>query len=195
MMGLVVWQRLGGYGLGVVSAALVVGVFGSSALAQSDLLPADVIEQSKNLSLGEMVERGQEELSEMGAVVDQTQGLAESIREDEKDLDKLGCFNKKLSTMKGFVKVGEQSQKKLEMARKDNNKENARHQFSLIVLAGSKVDELGLQAQTCAGDAVRYSGDTEVVAEIDESIAKLDPTSLVYQNGDLFLIPKATPYQ
>jgi hypothetical protein len=131
----------------------------------------------------------------MGAVVDQTQGLAESIREEEKDLDKLGCVNKKLSTMKGFVKVGEQSQKKLEKARKDNNKENARHQFSLIVLAGSKVDELGLQAQTCAGDAVRYSGDTEVVAEIDENIAKLDPTSLVYQNGDLFLIPKATPYQ
>ncbi len=195
MMGLVVWHRLGGYGLGLVGAALVVGVFGSSALAQSDLLPTDVIEQSKNLSLGEMVERGQEELSKMGAVVDQTQGLAESIREEEKDLDKLGCVNKKLSTMKGFVKVGEQSQKKLEKARKDNNKENARHQFSLIVLAGSKVDELGLQAQTCAGDAVRYSGDTEVVAEIDENIAKLDPTSLVYQNGDLFLIPKATPYQ
>jgi hypothetical protein len=194
-MGLVVWHRLGGYGLGLVGAALVVGVFGSSALAQSDLLPTDVIEQSKNLSLGEMVERGQEELSKMGAVVDQTQGLAESIREEEKDLDKLGCVNKKLSTMKGFVKVGEQSQKKLEKARKDNNKENARHQFSLIVLAGSKVDELGLQAQTCAGDAVRYSGDTEVVAEIDENIAKLDPTSLVYQNGDLFLIPKATPYQ
>lgn len=195
MMGLVVWQRLGRHGLGVVGAALVVGVFGSSALAQSDLLPTDVIEQSKNLSLGEMVERGQEELSKMGAVVDQTQGLVESIREDEKDLDKLGCVNKKLSTMKGFVKVGEQSQKKLEKARKDNNKENARHQFSLIVLAGSKVGELGLQAQSCAGDAVRYSGDTEVVAEIDENIAKLDPTSLVYQNGDLFLIPKATPYQ
>jgi hypothetical protein len=195
MMGLVVWHRLGGYGLGLVGAALVVGVFGSSALAQSDLLPTDVIEQSKNLSLGEMVERGQEELSKMGAVVDQTQGLAESIREEEKDLDKLGCVNKKLSTMKGFVKVGEQSQKKLEKARKDNNKETARQQFSWIVLAGSKVDELGLQAQTCAGDAVRYSGDTEVVAEIDENIAKLDPTSLVYQNGDLFLIPKATPYQ
>lgn len=195
MMGLVVWQRLSKGGLGLLGAALCLGVFGSSALAQSDLLPTDVIEQSKNLSLGEMVERGQGELSKMGAVVDQTQGLAESIREDEKDLDKLGCVNKKLSTMKGFVKVGEQSQKKLEKARKDNNKENARHQFSLIVLAGSKVDELGLQAQSCAGDAVRYSGDTEVVAEIDENIAKLDPTSLVYQNGDLFLIPKATPYQ
>ena len=195
MMWLVVRQRLGLWGVVLGSAALVLGVFASSALAQSDLLPTDVIEQSKNLSLPDMVERGQEEISKMGAVVDQTQNLAESIREEEKDLDKLGCVNKKLSTMKGFVKVGEQSQKKLEKARKDNNKENARHQFSLIVLAGSKVDELGLQAQTCAGDAVRYSGDTEVVAEIDENIAKLDPTSLVYQNGDLFLIPKATPYQ
>ena len=65
----------------------------------------------------------------------------------------------------------------------------------LVSIAGSKVQNLGVEAQSCAGEVLRYSGLTEIIPEIDPDIAEIDSTNIVNETETLFRLPEVTPYQ
>ncbi len=160
--------------------------------AQGGLVPQDSLGASKNLSREQMLARAGEDINLMKGIRGQVLTMLESTREEEKDLLKLNCINEKLSAIKGFLKVSEQSMLKM---RESSDKESIGHQFSLVSIAGSKVQNLGVEAQSCAGEVLRYSGNTEVIFEIDPNIAQIDPTNIVDETDTLFRLPEATPYQ
>jgi hypothetical protein len=142
-----------------------------------------------------MISRSEDVIEQMQGTLDQALNLLEKTREEEKDLLKLNCINEKLSAIKGFLKVSEQSLTKLKTSKSKGDVESMRHQYSLISIAGSKVENLGVEAQSCAGDVLRYAGNTKVTPEIDPNIAEIDPTAIVNEGSDLWRIEEVTPYQ
>ncbi len=178
--------------LAMLVSACVAGVGWSPELAAQGLTPTDGLEVPTNLSMDEMITRAKGDINVMKGVRAKVLETLEDTRKNEKDLVKLDCVNSKFSTIKGFLKVSEQSFKKLEKA---SDKKNAQHQFALISLASSKVQNQGVEAQACAGEVLRYTGDTEVNPDIDEDIAENDSTNIVNETEILFRFPEATPYQ
>ncbi len=164
------------------------------AWAQGKAAPEN-LNFAKNLSFEEMSERSKGELQEMQEVLNGTIQLAEDTRSEEKDLLKLNCINDRIPVIRGFVNVSEQSQGRLGQAIKQKDREGAEHQYSLIVIAGTKVDNLGVEARSCAGEVLRYSGETVVEKEVSGDIAALDPTNVISEEDVLFTTEEATPYQ
>jgi hypothetical protein len=164
-------------------------------VSAQELTSKDGFASPTNLSLEEMVEKAQGELNKMKGILSTVQTTQEETKDDEKDLVKLGCINKKVSAIKGFLKVSEQSMGKLKVAQEGKNREAGEHLYSLISIASTKVQNLGTEAQACAGEILQYAGDTQVIADIDSDIAQSDPTNLLSELNDLFRIIEVTPYQ
>lgn len=173
----------------VVTALLVVAM---SSLASAEDKPIDV-------PRGQMVDVARGEIDGMKAVFEEVVQLLEKTREEDKDLLKLNCINSRLSALKGFLKVSEQSMVKLQDAvasgNSDESQQRAVHQFRLISIASDRVANLGVEAQSCVGDILRYAGETEVIKETDPAISSLDPTVIINERDDLFRLPEGTPYQ
>lgn len=144
---------------------------------------------------GQMVEQANARIGRMKDTLADVLKLLETTREEDKDLLKLNCINEKLAAVKGFLKVSEQSMVKLQEALARNDPEGAKHQYALIEIASTKIDNLGVEAQSCAGEVLRYAGETELIKEVDPDIADLDPTIIVDESDTLFRLPEATPYQ
>jgi hypothetical protein len=156
--------------------------------------PLDAFAQEK-VPQDQMVEQANTRIATMKDTLADVLKLLEKTREEDKDLLKLNCINEKLAAVKGFLKVSEQSMVKLQESLARNDPESANHQYALIDIASAKVDNLGVEAQSCAGEVLRYAGETELIAEIDPDIADLDPTIIVDESDTLFRLPEATPYQ
>lgn len=129
-----------------------------------------------NLSGEEKLERSVEKIDQMKEVLTETSALVEKVRKEEKDILKLNCVNEKQAAIKGFVKVGEQSYGKLKEAVSGDDKKSANHHYTLISIAGQKTNNLGEEAKVCAGEVLRFAGDTVVETEIDPDIADENPT-------------------
>ena len=173
-----------------VMAALTLSTTGA-ALAQG-LVPQDNLKSAKGMSKSQMLDGAAKDIGNMKSIRGKVLTLLETTREEEKDLLKLNCINEKLSAIKGFLKVSEQSLVKM---RESGDKESVAHQFALVSIAGSKVQNLGVEAQSCAGEVLRYSGLTEIIPEIDPDIAEIDSTNIVNETETLFRLPEVTPYQ
>lgn len=171
----------------------VLGAVQGDALAQgSGLIPQGGLEVAKDLSRDDMVDRASTDIDAMTGSRSQVLELLEKTREEEKDLLKLNCINEKLTAIKGFLKVSEQSFAKLQEA---SSRENAAHQFSLITIAGQKVQNLTVEAQSCAGEVLRYSGNTETKTEVDDFVRDYDPFELLEELEDLARLTEVTPFQ
>lgn len=172
--------------------AVMAGPTGDVAAQGGGLVPQDNLDVAKGMKKPQMIDRASGDINRMKGIRSQVLSLLEKTREEEKDLLKLNCINEKLSAIKGFLKVSEQSLVKM---RESGDSESIAHQFSLISIAGSKVQNLGVEAQSCAGEVLRYSGNTEIIPEVDPNIAEIDPTDIVNETETLFRLPEVTPYQ
>ena len=184
-----------------ISLSFVVGIALMSLLvlspsehvsAQGGLVPQDNLKSAKGMNKSQMLTGATKDIGNMKSIRGKVLSLLETTREEEKDLLKLNCINEKLSAIKGFLKVSEQSLVKM---RESGDKESVAHQFALVSIAGSKVQNLGVEAQSCAGEVLRYSGQTEIIPEIDPDIAEVDSTNIVNETETLFRLPEVTPYQ
>lgn len=187
-------QTLATLALGI-ALALVVGTHGDEVSAQVGDAPVGLDDQASKLSPGEMISRASADIERMKGTLGQVLEVLEKTRQEEKDLLKLNCINEKLSAIKGFLKVSEQSLTKLKTSNANGDTDSMRHQYSLIAIAGSKVENLGVEAQSCAGEVLKYAGNTKVVPEIDPDIAEIDPTEIVNDVDSIFRLPEVTPYQ
>ncbi|MEL6178622.1 MAG: hypothetical protein AAFS10_06695 [Myxococcota bacterium] len=186
------WLALGAVLVGMGIA--VVSISSAQAQAQDDINPQELLESAKDMSGGEMLKRADTEVIKMKKTLGGVLELLESTRNDEKDLLKLNCIRESLAGVKGFLKVSEQSQVKLQEALSRDDRATSEHQYALVVIAGSKVSNLGVEAQSCAGEVLRYSGQTEVKFELGD-IPEIDPTILIEELEVLFKLPEATPFQ
>jgi hypothetical protein len=183
------------WSLALLCAVSLCVAMGPAQVSAQGLTPQDGFAAPTNLSLGEMVDKAQGEINRMKGILSTVLETQETTRNQEKDLVKLGCINKKTSAIRGFLKVSEQSMGKLKVARDSKNREAGEHLYSLISIASTKVQNLGVEAQSCAGEVLKYAGEDQVKVDVDPEIAQTDPTNLLDELNDLFRIVEVTPYQ
>lgn len=183
--------------LGVALVALLaLAVPTMEVAAQGGLVPQAGFDLPTNIPQDKMVSNSKSILENMEGVRNQVLALLEETRGSQDngdiDFDKLNCLNDKLTTIKGFLVVSEQSLDKLEKA---DDKTDAAHQYQLIAIANDKVQNLAVEARSCAGEVLRYSGNTETKTRLRGKIAEIDPSTIVNENDTLFRLPEVTPYQ
>ncbi|MDX9723392.1 MAG: hypothetical protein RBU37_21770 [Myxococcota bacterium] len=121
--------------------------------------------------------------------------LLEKTRNEEQDVLKLNCVNEKLSAIKGFLKVGEKAQVRLEDAIGRADKKAQAHQLKLVLMASTRVRNLGEDMQACAGELVEYSGPTKLELDIDENVRTDNPTEVDTSDVTIDPYPDVSPFQ
>lgn len=147
-----------------------------------------------DLTPEEMLERATDMVASMEVTLENTNELLAQARQEDRDILKINCINENLASIKGFVNVAEQSLEGLaEAVEVDNNEEAAEHHYTLISIAGQRVNHLGEQARVCAGEELRYAEDMVLEVDIDPDIG--DPDRDFMEDEVLERLPEKTPYQ
>ncbi len=178
---------------------LSVGLFALMSVQDLQAQQRDSVDRFKpdaSLGVDQMYQSSNGHVSEMKTARTTVLQLLEKERtKEDVDPTKLNCINDRLGAIKGFLKVSETSLSKLEEARARNDRDGAKHQYALIGIARTKVANLSVEAQSCAGEVLPYAGKGQLVVDIDPDIAEIDPTNIVNRVEILFRLPEATPYQ
>src|SRR5690554_150994 len=136
---------------------------------------------------------GADKINQMRATLDQTNQLLENVRSQDEDIIRVNCVNEKVASMKGFVKVAEQSYTSLNAAVSANDNSAAKHHYTLISVGSEKVRTLASEAALCTGEEMRFTGNTQIDVNTpdttDGSFAEPDDVLLVTD------LPELTPYQ
>lgn len=152
-------------------------------------------EDLDSLSPGQMGERAANKIDAMRVTLESTNQLLESARDEERDILKINCVNEKLASIRGFVKVSEQSYVSLSDSVAANDLEASKHHYTLISIAGQRVSGLGEEARVCAGQELRYADDAVLEVSVDPGIGSPDEEFLGDEREVLDRLPELTPYQ
>lgn len=93
-----------------------------------------------------------------------------------KDIVQLNCVNEKLTQIKGLLRLSEQASSTMYDGLATGGGEQVNHEFTKIVVAHSRTQQLKAEAEQCVGELSVYTGETEVQVDIDENIPSNDPT-------------------
>ena len=96
------------------------------------------------------------------------------------DVIQLNCVNEKLSAINGLVKISQTASSSLKEAIAKRDEELKQHEFSKVMLAGNRVEELRLEVEGCVGEMSQYTGNTEVVVATDDDVRSDDPDLAPY---------------
>ncbi|MCA9563222.1 MAG: hypothetical protein KC561_07025, partial [Myxococcales bacterium] len=118
------------------------------------------------------------------------------------DVAQIRCLNDKVSGIQGYFRLASEAQTALEAA--SNDLEDARHQYSMIVIASGRVSNLANEASQCSTDILTFTGPTNLQATVDDRIPDdTDQTSDLaatdtldrLTDDDGAPLPEATPFQ
>mgnify|MGYP007063829300 CR=1 FL=1 len=165
--------------LGLVATA---GAVGKPSRALDGASPKEVTAER-------MDEQSRDALDEMRQVLTRVLEIHQRARES-RDVVKLNCVNEKLISVKGLLKISEQSFLTLQEAISKRNMSIARHEFGKISMARRKCTQLAGESETCVGEFAVYSGDTDVKVEIDADKVGGDEFAL---GGTIETITEAPP--
>ena len=103
--------------------------------------------------------------------------LLDETRDKEKDIRKLNCIADKAMTMKGYIKVSEESYTSLSAASNSQPEDTdaAAHHFILIAVAYNRVPTLTTDAKLCVGQQEDASEESKLDVRKDKDIVPLDP--------------------
>lgn len=108
------------------------------------------------------------------ALKDVLQKLEEA--RNSKDVIKLNCVNEKLTSIKGLLRISEQSDVALQEAVARKETSSGEHEFTKVTMARSKVDQLRAEAEECIGQlAFRTDENLSVEVEVPDYLPG-DPT-------------------
>ena len=151
--------------------------------------------QLEGMSGAQRSAKGATEIASMRDVLAKALDLLEKTRNEERDVLKLNCINEKLSAIKGFLKIAEKAQAELDSAVARGDEKDQLHQIKLIMLASSRVQVLGEETESCAGEVVQYSGATDLDVNIDSDVRTDNPTEVDTTDVPIDPIPDVSPYQ
>jgi len=112
----------------------------------------------------------------------QVDGMLAEAR-NERDLIKVNCLQDKLSMLQALERMLQQTAVELEQARQRGDQEAADFQQSKLAVIQEKLVALSAEAETCAGMAAAYGGDTTL--EVEESGKEYDRRSVIDFEDDL----------
>jgi hypothetical protein len=133
------------------------------------------VANAQNIPTAEKQTTTEEKLGEMRAALKRVTEILGEARAS-KDIVQLNCVNEKLTQVKGLLRISEDASVKMYDAIASNAQDVINHEFTKIVVAHQKTQILRAQAEQCVGELSVYTGETEIVVEIDEDISDRDPT-------------------
>jgi hypothetical protein len=142
--------------------------------------------KDEQVPVAKFVEKSSDYLVEMRAGLSKGLDLLKEARE-EKDALRLQCVNDKITSMKGVLRISEDSSISLQEAMATRATEKARYEFNKIRTSRNKMAELVTAAQNCVGAEATFVGDPEVLVEIDPDVVIDDP---YYGVDDPFYTPE-----
>ncbi|RAL24993.1 hypothetical protein DL240_01925 [Lujinxingia litoralis] len=147
------------------------------------------------LTPAQMSDRAANKIDAMRVTLESTTQLLDNARDEERDILKINCINEKLASIRGFVKVSEQSYVSLTDSVSANDGAASRHHYTLVSIAGQRVSGLGEEARVCAGEELRYADDAVLEVSVDPGIGSPDEDFLADEREVLDRLPELTPYQ
>lgn len=193
----------------LAAAALGVGFLSSGAVAKAadepeapaatsgDTSAVQEVDQIEMVADAKKGERTGTALSRMRQILTRVIDHLKNARA-EKDIVKLNCVNDKLTNVKGLLRISEQADVTMQEAIARRDTESAEHEFTKVIIAQRKTEQLLAESEACVGELAVYAGDTEVEMEVEDEEAVVDP---VYTDTDpTSRIPDiqpaaATPYR
>ncbi len=107
-------------------------------------------EDDNKLSDSEKEARSSAEIQKMREVLKIVLGMLEQAR-NSKDVVRLNCVNEKLTQVKGFIRIAEQSDVALQEDVAKKEPSSANHEFTKIEVAAQRVAQLRAEAEACGG--------------------------------------------
>ena len=133
-------------------------------------------EKASDVPDPEKLRRSADGLVRMRGVLKDVLGKLEEARAS-KDVVKLNCVNEKLTQIKGLLRISEQSDVALQEAVAKRETSSSEHEFTKVMIARQKVEQLRAEAEECIGQlAFRTDENLSVEVEIPDDLPKNDPT-------------------
>jgi hypothetical protein len=145
---------------------------GDPALDPSPELTA---QRDVKLTPEQMVRRAEKHIGKMERTARSVRRQLSEARQ-ERDVVKVLCLNDKLNQIDVALSSASDRQKALQTMVTNNNVDRAKHEFTIIVVLGERVEALQAEANQCVGEELGYVGDTQVTVDIDDDIADTDPS-------------------
>jgi hypothetical protein len=140
----------------------------------------------------EKSQRSSEALSRMRNVLKDVLVKLEEAR-DTRDVVKLNCVNEKLTQIKGLLRISEQADVQLQEALSRAEKAASDHEFTKVMIARQKVEQLRGESEECIGQlAFRTDENMTVEVQIPEDLPT-DPTRPQAPASLLARPPPASP--
>lgn len=118
----------------------------------------------------------QEELAQSQLVLSKIEHTSAVIRKQldaarqARDVVKSLCLSDKLSQVDVAGRSTKDRQSALGAAAKRGDSELANHEFTIVTVLGTRVDQLMAEANQCLGEEVAFVGQTEVITTVDPNI-------------------------
>lgn len=124
------------------------------------------------------VQRSGEAVTRMRSQLKDVLAKLEEAR-SSKDVVKLNCVNEKLTRIKGLLRISEQSDIQLQEAVARKERTTAEHEYTKVLIARTKVDQLRAEAEDCIGQlAFRTDESLSVEVEVPDYLPSGDPTEI-----------------
>jgi len=171
---------------GLLAAVMVAGAAvaqeGTPPAAPAPTTPAPApaltpgLEKASDVPDPEKMRRSTEGLTRMRNILKDVLGKLEEARRT-KDVVKLNCVNEKLTQIKGLLRISEQSDISLQEAVAKREASSAEHEYTKVMIARQKVEQLRAEAEECVGQlAFRTDENLTVEVEVPDDLPKDDPT-------------------
>ncbi len=169
----------------ILSAVLV----STLALGQAPNKPQ--LQKASDVPDPEKVDRSASTVTSMRGTLKDVLGKLEEARKT-KDVVKLNCVNEKLTQIKGLLRISEQSDVALQEAVSKRDSSSAEHEYTKVMLAGQKVEQMRLEAEECIGNlAFRHEENLSSEVEEPKDLPKGDPTK--HETKTNVTIPGSVP--
>jgi hypothetical protein len=188
----------------VKSLTAIATLIGGIALAQAPAPSSDSaqpaagdqslkFEQNEKLSDQDKVSRSAGDVQSMREVLKVVLGMLEEAR-NAKDVVRLNCVNEKLTQVKGFIRIAEQSDIALQEAVAKGESGTADHEYTKIGIANQRVIQLRADAEACvSATGSEASGTTSVTVTTPADLPSTDTSATPPPPPTVSTPPPASP--
>ena len=165
----------------LVSLLLASAVWAQAPEARPAPAPASALspfgdESAASVPDDKKLERSTRTLARIRDVLRDGLGKLEEARRTQ-DVVKLNCVNEKVTQLKGLLRISEQADASLRAAIAERDSLTSDHEYTKLMIAGQKVDDLRVEAEECIGQlAFRTDENLNVQIEEPDTLPGGDPT-------------------
>ncbi|MEZ4224096.1 MAG: hypothetical protein R3B13_24320 [Polyangiaceae bacterium] len=157
------------------SVVAAMSVAGAQPAGDGQQVPELNTQQAESLSLEQMKKLVLDYLVAMNQDSSTIRRMLSEARE-KRDVVKVLCLDDKLNQADVATRSARDRQPNLDAAAKSGDKDQGKHEFTVIQTLRERVKSLVAEANQCIGEETGFVGDTEVTVDIDPTIPD-DPSN------------------